>query len=339
VALEKENNHMREYIIKRISIAVLVLFVIASLNFTLFQVIAPMDPTATILDPNFTFEMRQQLLQDYGLLDPLYIRYVKYLRNMFTWNFGFSFQSRENVAQEMSWRVVNSVLLLGTALIGTVLLGISVGVFAGSRRKTAPDVLAVAAGLFADGVPTFFIQMISLLFFSYLWYLWFGFQVFPARGITSVPVPTDPFAYMADVAWHLAQPALTLIIAAFGGWALYTRNLIVDALTQDYVTTARAKGLSERIILYRHAFRSALPPITTMVALSVPGIFTGAMITEYIFTWPGVGAWYIAALNSGDFPVVQSVLFIYAILMLCANLVADLLYGALDPRIRVGVRR
>jgi len=330
---------MREYIIKRIAVAIIVLYVIASLNFMIFQVFAPVDPTATILDPNFTYDMRQQLLQDYGLLEPIYLRYVKYIRNMFTWNFGYSFDSRKPIIEELSWRVPNSVLLLGVSLIGTVMLGISVGVFAGARRKSAADVIAVGAGLFADGVPTFFIQMMALLFFSYLMFLWFGFQVFPARGLTSVPAPTNPFAYMADVAWHLAMPALTLILSAFGGWALYTRNMIVEALTQDYVVTARAKGLSERTVLYRHAFRSVLPPISTMIAMSVPGIFTGAMITEYIFTWPGVGSWYIAGLNSGNFPVVQSVLFIYAILMLIANLIADLLYGVLDPRIRVGFRR
>lgn len=330
---------MREYLAKRIIIAIGVLFLVATLNFIIFQVMWAGDPTSTILNPDFTLEQKQMLLESWGLLEPLHIRFIKYLRNMFTWRFGVSFQSRMPVITELSWRLPNTILLLGTATIGTIILGISVGVFAGSRRGSKADVFSLGVGLFADGVPTFFVQMIFLLFFSYLFFLWFGFQFFPSRHMTSVPKPTDPIVYMADVAWHLAQPALSLIIAGFGGWALYVRNLIIDALTQDYMVTARAKGLSERTLLYRHAFRSILPPISTIITLSIPAIVTGAMITEYIFTWPGIGSWYIAALNANDYPVVQAVLFIYAVLVIICNLIADFLYGVLDPRIRVGVRR
>lgn len=329
---------MRGYIVKRILIGISVLFIIASLNFVIFQVVYAGDPTRTIISPGFTYEQKQMLLEQYGLLEPLHVRYVKYITSMFTWNFGFSFKSMGSVAEEMSWRLQNTVLLLGTVLVGQILLGTPIGIIAGAKRGSKTDMSAMAAGLFANGVPAFFIQMIFLLFFSYLFLLWFGFQLFPARGIVSVPAPTEPLALIADVAWHLSMPALTLIIAGFGGYALYVRNLIIDALTQDYVLTAHAKGISERTVLYRHAFKSVLPPIATMIALAVPGIITGAMITEYIFTWPGIGSWYIAALNADDFPVVQSVLFIYAILTIACNLIADLLYGVLDPRVKVGVR-
>ena len=114
---------------------------------------------------------------------------------------------------------------------------------------------------------------------------------------------------------------------------------MLDAITQDYIVTARAKGLTERSVLYRHAFRSVLPPVATMIAMAVPGIVTGAMITEYLFTLPGIGQWYLTALMQSNYPVVQAVLFMYAVLMIAANLIADLMYGVLDPRIRVGQRR
>lgn len=330
---------MRGYLIKRVAIGLVTLYIIATLTFVIFQVVYAADPTKTIIDPNFTDDQRQILIALYGLNETLASRYVKYVQNTFTWNFGFSFLTRESINEGLAMRLPNTILLLGTVLVGSILLGTPVGILAGSRRGSKTDLVSMAAGLFADGVPTFFVQMIMLLFFSYFFVMWFGIQVFPPRGMVSVPAPTNPLALAADIAWHMAMPALSLIIVGFGGYALYVRNLMIDALTQDYVLTARAKGLSERTVLYRHAFRSVLPPIATMITLAIPGLVTGAIITEYIFTWPGIGTWYIGALTGDDYPVVQAVLFIYAVLTIICNLVADILYGILDPRIRVGFRR
>lgn len=327
--------------IKRIIIAFITVYIIATLQFVIFQVVAPMDPSATFImsDPRRTEEMRQNLLRSWGLLDPLHVRYIKYIRNMFTWEFGVSFKSMQPVAQEMSWRLVNTVLLLGSVLVCTIMVGVPLGVLAASKRGGATDVAVIGSGIFAWGVPTFFIQLLFLLFFSYYTYLWLGFPLFPHGKMHSVPPPSTPLAFIADVGWHLLAPLITLVIAGFGSWALYTRNILLDALTQDYIVTARAKGLSERAVLYRHAFRSSLPPIVTMVTLAIPGIMTGAMITEHIFSWPGIGQWYITSLFQADYPVVQAVVFVYAVLMVSANIIADLLYGLLDPRIRVGMRR
>lgn len=330
---------MREYLIKRVVISLLVLWIIASLNFVIFQVISPVSPEKTIIDPRMTPEVRGALAALYGLTDPIHIRYLKYIKNMFTWDFGVSFTSLKPVIQEMSTRLPSTVLLLGSALIGTILVGIPLGILAASRRGSKVDVLAIGSGLLTWGVPTFFIQLLFMLALCYYWSTWFGAMLFPASGIASRPPPADPLGYMADVAWHLALPVMTLIIAGFGSWALYTRSMLLDALTQDYIVTARAKGLTERTVLYRHAFRSTLPPIVTMMALSIPGIISGAMITEWIFTLPGIGRWYLNSMLAADYPVVQAVLFIYAVLMIFANLSADVIYGVLDPRIRVGARR
>jgi len=330
---------MRGYIARRIIMGVLTLFIIATLNFVIFQVVAPVRPETTLLQPHWDPDLITSLRRLYGLDEEMHIRYLKYIRNMFTWNFGVSFRTYKPVAEEMSWRLVNTVLLLGSVLVCTIMVGVPVGILAASRRGSKIDVMAIGGGIFAWGVPAFFIQLLFLLFFSYYMYTTFGFMLFPWGGLHSVPAPGDPVAYMADVAWHLSAPLITLVIAGFGSWALYTRNILLDSLTQDYIVTARAKGLSERSVLYRHAFRSSLPPIVTMVALSIPGIVTGAIITETIFSWPGIGYWYIQSLFNGDYPVVQSVLFAYAFLMIAANIIADVLYGILDPRIRIGVRR
>lgn len=332
---------MREYLIKRIIFALITLYIIATLQFVIFQVVSPIDPLATYMmsDPRFTEERAQLILETFGLDQPLHVRYVKYVQAMFTWNFGFSFRSMRPVAIEMSWRLVNTVLLLGTVLVCTIMVGVPLGILAASRRGGMIDVATIGSGILAWGVPAFFIQLLFLLFFSYYAYLTLGFPLFPFGKLHSMPAPSDPLGYAVDVVWHLAAPVITLVIAGFGSWALYTRNIMLDALTQDYVVTARAKGLTERAVLYRHAFRSSLPPIVTMVTLAVPGIVTGAIITEHIFTWPGIGQWYIESLFQADYPVVQAVLFIYSVLMILANILADLLYGVLDPRIRVGVRR
>lgn len=330
---------MRGYLIKRIIISIFVVYIIATLNFVIFQVVSPIDPTTQFISPSFTTEMAANLYREFGLDRPLSDRYLLYIRNIFTWNFGYSFSTRNLISKEMSWRVSYSVLLLGTALVATVMVGIPVGILAASRRGTKLDVFSIGTGLFTWGVPTFFIQLILLLVLSYYTYVWFGFALFPIKGALSSPTPTNPILYIADLMWHLALPVISLVLAGFGGWALTTRNIMLEAMTQDFIVTARAKGLGERTILYRHAFRSTLPPIVTMIAMAIPGIVTGAMITETIFTYPGIGYWYITSLNAGDYPVIQAVLYNYAVLMVLANLISDFLYGILDPRIRVGSRR
>jgi len=330
---------LRGYLTKRIIFGLFILYVIATLNFLIFQVFSPIDPASTNLSPNMSEETMERMRVIYGLRDPLHIRYLKYIRNMFTWNFGWSFRSLRPVAEDMSWRLMNTVLLLGSVLICTIAVGIPIGILAASRRGTKTDLIAIGSGIFTFGVPTFFIQLLCLLFFSYYFKVYFGFPLFPPAGLHDVPPPEGAIPYMANVAWHMAMPLLTLVVSGFGAWSLYTRNILLDSLTQDYIVTARAKGLSERTVLYRHAFRSSLPPIVTIIALAIPGIVTGALITESIFTWPGIGSWYISGLQTGDYPVVQSIMFIYAVLMIIANIVADLLYAFLDPRIRVGMGR
>jgi len=329
---------LRGYILRRIIFGLFILYVIATLNFLIFQVFAPVDPASTVLDPRLTADAMERMRVLYGLRDPLHIRYLRYLRNMFTWDWGYSFRTMRPVVTDLSWRLMNTVLLLGSAMICVIMVGLPVGILAASKRGTKIDLIAIGAGIFTYGVPTFFIQLLFLLFFSYYIKSIIGFTLFPAAGLVDIPPPKDPIAYMANVAWHMAMPLMTLVIAGFGGWALYTRNILLDALTQDYIVTARAKGLSERTVLYRHALRSSLPPIVTIVAMAIPGIVTGAIITEFIFSWPGIGSWYIGGLQEGDYPVVQAVMFMYATLMIIANIVADLLYAALDPRIRVGAR-
>lgn len=334
---------LRDYLIKRIIVSVFILFVVMTLNFVMFRVVHPVkDPTALIIDP----KLREAGYADamkalWGVDKPLFPdQYLKYMWNLLTWQYGYDFGSPPKpVADQMGWRLANTVFILGIALVGTVSIGLPLGVLAGSRRGKKSDVAVMGVGLFTWGFPLFFVQILFLLLFSYYSKVIFGVQLLPPYGVVSIPPPTDAFALFVDKAWHAIGPITTLIIGGFGSWALYTRNLMVDVLTEDYIVTAKAKGVSGRDVLYKHAFRNVLPPVVTMVAMAIPGIVTGAVITETIFGWPGIGQWYISALSSGNHPVTQAVLYNYAVLMILANLIADVVYGFLDPRIRVGVRR
>lgn len=321
--------------------AFITLFVVITLNFAIFRVFIPFDPTSLMLDPRMPEELKQNLRREWGLEDPLFPdQFLRYLKNLFTWNYGRQFnQEHTEIAPEMAWRLRNTVLIMGSALVGTIMLGIPIGVLVAARRGSKLDVSTIGFALFTYGVPTFFIQLLFLLVFTSYWHTWFGWSLVPRAGIVSSPPPKDMLRFIGDVARHAIGPIVTLTVAGFGFWALYTRNILVDTLTEDYILTATAKGLKERTVLLRHAFRSVLPPIVTMIALAIPGIVTGAIITESIFSWPGIGSWYINALMNNNHPVTQAVLYNYAVLMIGANLIADFAYGILDPRIRVGTRR
>ncbi|MHA1833370.1 MAG: ABC transporter permease [Candidatus Baldrarchaeia archaeon] len=338
---------LRSYLAKRIAVGVLILWAVATLNFIIF-VLYPADPVRYLLDPELAKnpELVEMIKKEYGIGENVFVQYVKYLRNMFSFGllppyFGISFETKNPVARDMGWRMGLTVLLLGLALVGNIALGIPLGIFAAWKRGTKWDVTILGLGLFTWGVPTFFVQLLAVLFFTSYLYKVHGILIFPPGGWVSYPRPENPILLAADILWHIALPALTLIITGFGSWALYTRNMMLDALTQDYIMTARAKGASERTVLFKHAFRSIYPPIITMITLSIPGLVTGAIITETIFGLEGVGKWYLSSISRAnpDFPVVQAVLFVVATLVVICNLIADILYGFLDPRIRVGARR
>jgi len=337
---------LRTYILKRVIISISILFLVASINFVIFAA-SKGDPVRYLLKPGMTAEQKRLMEDAYGLNDPYWLKYVKSIRNQFTFGivppyFGYSSQTGTWVADGLWPRLSITVFLLGSALIGTIILGIPTGIFAASKRGSKMDVAVVTSALFTHGVPAFFIQLMAVFILTFV-LVHYNVTVFPLTA----PIDAQKLAHLsglalyAQIAYHMTLPIITLVLVGFGAWALYIRNMLIDALTQDYVVTARAKGLSERTILYRHAFKSILPPVATLVALSIPGIVTGAIITETIFKINGIGSWYITALqeNVADYAVAQAVLFVYAALVIMCNLIADLLYGVLDPRIRVGMRR
>lgn len=319
----------RNYLLKRLAYALIVLFVILSFNFFIFRLM-PGDATSMIIDPNFTPEAKAELRRAYGLDESKLTQYYKYITSMIKFDLGLSFASRRPVINELKERLPNTITLFMTSFIMTSAIGIMLGVYAASRRGTFAEAFVTGSGLFAYAVPGFFIQLLLLMLFGYF------IPILPIRGTMSAPAPIGFFPILLDRIWHLILPAGSLVIIGFGSWALYTRNTMLEALGQDYILTARAKGLPKRSVLYHHALRSVLPPILTLVFLSLPGMVSGAVITETIFSWHGVGRYLLDATLQQDYPAAQGCFYLIALAVIISNLLADIAYGIVDPRIRVG---
>jgi len=324
----------KEYVVKRTINLLAVVIIVVILNFFLFRIL-PGNPATFLISPGMTLEAREAMLRLWGLDKPLHEQFLTYLVNMLTGNLGISFSSTKPVAVELMERLPNTILLLGSATVVYMMLGIALGVVAVSRRGSRTDLFSVGGALFTQAIPVFFLGLLLLLMFGYyLPVATNGAISFPLAGTISRPPPKDQLAYVLDVLWHLALPLTTLVVINFGGYVLIIRNLMIDALSQDYITTAKAKGLDERTILYRHGLRSILPPVVTMVGLSLAGVVGGAVITETIFTWFGVGRYLYDAVLGYDYPVMQGTFFFLAVITIVANYIVDLIYGLLDPRIK-----
>lgn len=316
------------YFWRRLGYALVTLYIIMTLNFAIFRLM-PGDPVSLVLSPEFTPEMRQLLREMYGLDQPLMTQYLLYLKNVISFDFGRSFVTRQPVLGELLARLPNTLMLLGTAFVFNVIVGVVLGIKMATRQGSRVETGVTGVSLFFNAMPAFFIGLLLLLIFGYYW------PIFPIRGTMSVPPPTGLWSIIVDRIYHLILPVVAVSLSGYGSWYLYTRNNVVGALEQDYVLTARAKGLTPREVLYRHAFRSVLPPIVTLVFLSLPGLITGAVITETIFSLYGVGRYLVDATLQQDYPVVQGCFFVIALAVLACNFLADLVYGLVDPRIRL----
>lgn len=319
---------LKSYLLKRIAYSVVLLFFALSLNFVIFRM-APGDPiqvvaSGTRLEP----EMVERLIELWGLREPLHVQYIRYMRSTLTWDFGYSYYSLEPVSREIRERLPNTLLLMGTSLLFAALFGTLFGIYAAYKRGSLFDMTAVTVSLFSYALPTFWMGLILIYVMGYV------FGLFPLAGTISRPPPLDPIVKAFDVAWHLFLPGLTLFLFSYGSWLLMMRSTLLEALHEDYITTARAKGVTERGVLFRHAFRNAMLPLVTNVALTIPGILNGAILTETVFSWRGLGLYTWGAIQFNDYPVLQALFFIFALVTVVCNFIVDVVYGFIDPRIK-----
>jgi len=316
------------YIIKRTIYSLVLLFFALSLNFVIFR-LAPGNPiqivaSASRLEP----EMVERLIELWGLKEPAHVQYIRYLKSTLTWNFGYSYYSLEPVSKEIIERLPNTLLLMGVSLLFACLFGTIFGIYAASKRGSLFDVTSVSVSLFSYALPTFWMGLLLIYLLGYV------FHLFPLAGTMSRPPPTDPIARIFDIGWHLFLPALTLFLFSYGSWLLLMRSTLLETLHEDYIITARAKGVTERGVLFKHAFRNAMLPLVTNIALTIPGLLNGAILTETVFSWRGLGLYTWNAIQFNDYPVLQALFFIFALVTVVANFVVDIVYGFIDPRIR-----
>jgi len=316
---------MSKYLVRRLLIAIPVL---AGISLVLFTVLAmaPGDPFEELAtNPNVPPEVRANLRTQFGLDDPIPVRYARWFTSMLRGNWGFSFVSRIDVGTLILQRLPTTLWVLGLAQLLGLLVALPVGIYAAMRPYSLFDQISTTFAFIGFSLPTFFTGILFILFFSiYLDWL--------------------PFIYRADISgsgwrwyWENIRQVImpVTVLGLFQGAAMtrYMRSAVLEVIRLDYINTARAKGLSEKVTILKHVLRNALIPVVTLVALTMPQIFGGAIVTEQIFRVPGIGSLLITSILANDTPVIMAITFVFSCLVVIFNLVADLLYGWLDPRI------
>ncbi len=325
---------MATYILRRTLQAIPIIIGISVVVFAIVY-LAPGDPTARFRTPKVPPEQIEALIRAYGLDRPVHEQYISWASTFFqVWNpdaWGYSFLSGDPVLEKVLYRVPPTLLLMGSALLVTIVVAIPVGMLAALRQYSLTDKVITTLSTFTYAIPSFLVGAYALYFGAVLLpELTNGAIKFPSFGMESLGSRGDPL----DLLWHLILPVLTLSVISIAGWSRYMRSSMLDVLHQDYVRTAKAKGLPRRAVIYQHALRNALIPIVTLIGLSIPGLIAGAAITETIFTWPGLGSLFVEAVGTRDYPVVLALTMVGGVAVIAGNLLADILYGLVDPRIR-----
>lgn len=317
--------------LERIAQYLLVLVAAVSLNFFLPRAM-PGSPLQFLAGEDVAMlpaAERQALLARTGLDQPLPHQYVKYVASLAQGDLGYSYQANKPVLTMLIERLPWTILLTGTALLLSTLFGVIVGALAGWRRNHFLDHAAVSVSIFLDSVPTFWLGMMLVALFAVQW------PLFPVFGALTPWSNLTGWAYVADVAKHLVLPTVTLTLASLSGTFLVMRYSLLAELGEDYIRTARAKGVAERRVLYKHALRNASMPVFTVFMLNLGTLVGGAVVIETVFAYPGLGRMLFEAASNRDYPLLQGAFLLITLSILVSNVLADLVYPLLDPRVRV----
>ena len=319
---------MFTYITRRIFQIVPVLL---GVSLIIFLVIAkaPGDYIETNANANMTQEKKEELRELMGLDKPVLVRYVNWLKNALTGNLGDSLKFKQPVVNVINTYVWNSFALAIMAFLASIFIAVPIGVVSATKQYSLLDGFFTVLALIGISLPGFFLGLMIIKFLA------FDLGLFPVGGMVTAGSTETGIKYFLDVLYHMFLPFLVLTFVQIGSLMRYTRTSMLEVIRQDYIRTARAKGLKESIVIYKHGLRNALIPVVTILGLSLPGLFGGAMITERIFSWPGIGKIAFDCLNSRDYPFLMGFNMFIALLTLAGSLIADVSYALVDPRIRL----
>jgi peptide/nickel transport system permease protein len=322
------------YLLRRLLGAIPLLLGILTLIFFVVH-LAPGDPTARFFNPNVSPEVIEQMRRNLGLDQPLHIQYWKWLSSFLTGDFGYSFGQMRPIAEILPETLWNTLQLTLVSLVVIFIVGMLIGIVQAVRQYSLADNVLTFVALFFYSMPSFWFALMLILILSLRAGQEGWFLSFPASGMTSID-----YEYLGaggkamDRLRHLVLPAIALGIGSAAGVARYMRGAMLEVVHQDYIRTARAKGLSERAVIFKHALRNALIPIITLLGLYLPFLLSGAVLVETIFAWPGMGRAIVEAILARDYPMVMATSFVIAAIVVLGNLLSDLLYAVVDPRIR-----
>jgi peptide/nickel transport system permease protein len=318
---------MTRYIIQRILVSIPVFLGITLVVYALYA-LSPGDPVVNLIGGDqyqrMSSEQIEKIRVQYGFDKPWTVRYVKWLGRLLQGDLGYPLKGTKPVLRQIGERIPNTLLLMGTALLLALIIGVPIGVLMAFKQYSALDMVLTVLVFAFLSLPSFFVGLGAIYILS------LKLDLLPTYGMMTIGVPFS----LIDRVRHLIMPACILGFASAGVFARYTRASMLDVMRSEYVTTARAKGLRERTITVRHIFRNALLPIVTIVAADLPVLLGGAIITEQIFQWPGIGMLTIKRTTERDYPVLMGITVLTAVMILFSNLLADILYAAVDPRIR-----
>ncbi len=317
------------YVLKRLLIMVLMIVLVSTMIFFLFRVM-PGDPTAFLVDPSITPEARAQMLSRYGLDKGLWDQYLIFMKDLARLEFGSSYFYNRPVLQIIGEKLPATLILMFSAMALAYLIGVLFGAWMAWRRGSRLETGGIVFVLFFRSAPTFWVGLMAIILFSA------GLGWFPAQGMRTVGTPSGSFAQMFlnwDFLHHLILPSIVAALYFMATPLLVMRNSMLEVLSEDYVEMAHAKGIKPRKVLFRHAARNALLPVVTSGALFIGSAIGGQVLIEVVFSWPGLGREIVTAVTRRDYPLAQACFIIISTTVMVMNLVADLLYAALDPRI------
>ena len=317
------------YLGNKIAQALITIFIVLCVNFFLFRIM-PGDPLSMLMrNPRASQQAIQKAKELYGLDQSLPAQFGRYLQDLVKLDFGVSFMFKKPVVEVIGGKIGPTLLLLGVSELIAIILGIYLGIVAASHRGRIVDVGAISLSLLLYSLPTFLLGMVLILVFSVYWGL------FPSVGmVTAAAKFSSWWRQSLDLLAHLFLPAMTLVLTLIGEYGMLMRSSLIEVLSEDFIVTARAKGLSEREVIHKHGYPNALLPVVTAISINLGLTIAGAIQVETVFSWPGIGRLMYDALNNRDYPLLQGIFLLVCICVIVANLLSDLLYMVLDPRVK-----